>query len=97
MTDNERDLLYLKNWINRILDDTACPLIPKACIFGNGGGDIRPHRVKFIQSLADRGVLRILAEPSQLSDEAPYVEMLSYIDRKSAIPGFLESSPINPQ
>lgn len=96
MTETERDLLYLKNWMNRILDDTACPLIPKACIFGNGGGDIRPHRVKFIQDLADRGVLKILAEPWQLSDESPYVEMLSYIDRKSAIPGFLESSPISP-
>lgn len=85
-----KDLEYLKNWINRILDDTASPFIPKACIFGNGGGDIRPHRVAWIKKLEEQGILKILGDPSTLKDEEPYVEMLRFIERKTSIPGFLE-------
>ncbi len=90
----KKDSAYLKNWINRILDDTGQPFIQKAAIFPHG--DMRSERFEFINDLQRRKIAIILNDPASLREDEPLLEMLSYIDRKSAIPGFLESSPINP-
>ena len=89
-----KDAAYLKNLVNRILDDTGQPFIRKSAIFPYG--DIRSERVEFIEDLERRKIAMILNEPASLEDDEPLLEMLSYIDRRSAVPGFLESSPINP-
>ncbi len=45
----KKDAAYLKNLINRILDDTGQPFIQNATIFPHG--DIRSERLEFIDDL----------------------------------------------
>lgn len=92
--ETKKDAAYLKSLINFILDQTGRPFILKTSIFPYG--DMRPERLDFINDLQRRKIAIILNDPASLREDEPLLEMLSYIDRRSAIPGFLESSPINP-
>ena len=82
----ERD--FLKNWVNCILDATGQPFIRKKAVFPYD--DIRSERVAFIQDLEKRGLARILGSPETLDADDYLLEMLSFIDRPSSIPGFLD-------
>ncbi|MGC4017272.1 MAG: hypothetical protein QM755_22570 [Luteolibacter sp.] len=85
--DPEKELAVLTATINRILDDTADPLIPKSCIFPHE--DIRLPTLHWLKDLEARGILKMLADPVTAMKDEMVVEMLSYIDRESPIPGFL--------
>jgi len=83
--DYERDVL--KNWINRILDDTASPFLPRSIVFPYD--DIRLYQLEWFREWEKRGILRFLKDPVTSKADDMVIEMLSYIDRSSPIPGFL--------
>jgi hypothetical protein len=77
--------------INRILDDTASDLIT----FNYHSGWEKNFELicKYTSKWKDMGYLEIMEHEK---NNKITIRMLSYIDRKSAIPGFLESSSIKP-
>lgn len=78
----------LQNGINRTLDDTAESIIVAAAVSGYGSDDF-PKIRECLKRWESEGILRIIADPEGLPNSAPCLEMLKYIHRRSAIPGFL--------
>lgn len=82
---NEREL---RATINRTLDDTACALIRRGAIAGGGSRDW-DQIMGCLKKWESEGILKIVRDPQFAESGDECVEMLSYIYRKSAIPGFL--------
>lgn len=78
----------LINGINRTLDDGGSSIISVGTVRAYGGCDWIAIR-KFLVNLEAKGVLRIIQDPEGALPNVPCLEMYSYIDRKSVIPGFL--------
>lgn len=82
---------YLKALINRSLDDIATVQI-QAGLIGAGGQENWNDIRKSLQKWEKAGYLKILKDPENSKPEDIVVEMISFIDRRSSIPGFLNWS-----
>lgn len=84
----EQKSLYLRATIHRILDDSAQPFIARAALCESGSG-FDPEVFQLLRHWEAKGYLQILCDPDRAVDTEPIVKMLSYIERRSSIPGFL--------
>ena len=78
----------LRALINRSLDDTACPYIKQGLIASGGSYDW-PKIISAIKKWENQNILVILKNPEFAEPDEACLQMISYINRKSAIPGFL--------
>jgi hypothetical protein len=82
-SENELEAL-----INRSMDDTACPYIKQSLIAAGGSHDWQKI-TSTIKKWEDTNTLIIVKNPEFAEHNEVCLEMISYINRKSAIPGFL--------
>jgi hypothetical protein len=78
----------LKAGINRTLDDTREAGITAETLLGFSGGDWKMVKCA-LKEWESRGLLQVLSDPEQCASDEICVKMLSYLDRRSSIPGFL--------
>lgn len=84
-TFSEKELIAL---INRSLDDTCQPYIKQGVIAAGGSRDW--HKIHhYLKVWQDKNILKLIKDPELADHDETCVEMLSYIDRRSSIPGFL--------
>ena len=78
-----------RNGINRTLSDTRNEKINKATLRGYGRSDWESIR-EALTHWEEEGYLDILKDPETADDFEECVEMKSYIEHSSPIPGFLD-------
>src|SRR6186713_2689786 len=79
---------FVRGTIHRILDDTAQPYILRGAL-GQKGAVMAPELVGYLKQWERDGYLEILGDLDQMDQTQSAVRMLSYIGKKSPIPGFL--------
>jgi len=80
-------LLALKNGLNDYFIDGENGLFTKS-VLGSLGDNDWPAIIKQLEEWQRRGLLKILKNPEQATNDEFCIEMLDLIDMKSPIPGW---------
>jgi hypothetical protein len=85
MTDIEP---MLGNGINRALSDCRSSSFDGRTVYGLSHGRIR-EAFQILQCWEQRGVVRVLVPTHEADLDQLWIEMISYVDMDSPLPGFL--------